>query len=534
MHKIGIRTLLAIGIMSALVPVGLLLRSQPAQAAVATTVADAYAKQDKPNGNYNLALLESLNTTGSSARWTYLKFNAATAGTASLQLYQSKTGTGQIKLYATTNSWTETGLTWNNKPAAGALLATVNAPAAAGFVTIAVPSVVAGDNSFVVQSTNTSVNYQYASREDLTIGHRPVLTVTPAATPTPTPTPGGDPRNALFSAQNLIYGAQIGAWDMDGGLAVNNATAKANVQAARVKVIRWQMWRPPCDIRPTNCQTTAQFNQAIDGIIASGAVPLVGLPPIWNEQCANGPDPWSYAWQQWIVNTAGSRVKLYELANEPDNYCGLTGQTYHDQIWLPATGGAAALKKYARSLGNEIYIGGPAWANSYTANLADIQTWLAATKQDYLAHANDRDYLPDFVSTHTYLVTPSENDTQAHAQARIDAWGAFYDSLYSWIQTNFAGLSDQGYPIADELKIANSEYNDTIDNSWTGNDSQVWTDFYLGAMNSMFKSHHVWLGMEFTIASHTGGALDLLTTSGTAKPLYTSFKAISTADPNNP
>jgi hypothetical protein len=339
-----------------------------------------------------------------------------------------------------------------------------------------------------------------------------------------------DPRGLPFTKLNFIYGAQIGAWDMNGGTAVNNATARANVIGARIPVIRWQMWRPPCDLRSTNCQTTAQFNAGIDGIRALGAEPLIGLPPIWDQQCSSGPDPWSYAWQQWIVRTAGNRVRLYEMANEPDNYCSMTGQQYHDQLWV----NVAPLKSYARSLGLEIFVGGPAWANSYSGNLSQIEQWLSLTASDYRAHGNNRDWIPDFVSTHTYLVTPSENDTQAHAQARIDSWGAFYESLRTYINTTFAGMTDRGYPIANELLLMDSEYNDTIVTSWTGNDSQAWTDFYMGAMIDMFRADHVWAGIEFTIASHGGQALDMLTTSGTAKPLYNSFRARSTSDPNNP
>src|SRR5207237_386162 len=114
----------------------------------------------------------------------------------------------------------------------------------------------------------------------------------------------------------------------------------------------------------------------------------------------------------------------------------------------------------------EIFVGGPAWANSYSSNANEIETWLSATKADYLSHANDRDWIPDFVSTHTYLNTPGENDTQAHAQARINSWGAFYDSLRSFIGTTFAGLADRGFPIASQLVLADSEYDDTIVNSW--------------------------------------------------------------------
>jgi hypothetical protein len=316
---------------------------------------------------------------------------------------------------------------------------------------------------------------------------------------------------------------------MDGGTAVNNPTAAANVKAAKVRVIKWQMWKPPCDLRPTDCQTLAQFNAGIDGIRALGAEPLIGLPPIWDQQCVGAPDPWSTAWQQWIIRTAGSRVKLYEMANEPDHYCGMSGQQYHDQLWV----NVPPLKAYARTLGHQIFVGGPGWSKGDAESLADLKTWLSATKADYLAHAQDRDWLPDFVSTHTYLVTPTENDTEAHAQARIDAWGTFYDDLAAFIDTTFAGLTDQGFPIADQLKLANTEWNDTIVIDWQGNENQAWTDFYVPAMFKLLRDHNIWMSNQSTIASHTGGALDLLRTDGTPKPEYTSYKAVSTSDPLN-
>lgn len=309
---------------------------------------------------------------------------------------------------------------------------------------------------------------------------------------------------------------------MDGGTAIDNSTAGANVQAAGIKAIRWQMWKPPCDLRATDCQTTAQFNHAIDGIRRLGAEPVIGLPPIWDQQCTGAADPWSYAWQQWIVRTAGSRVKLYEMANEPNNYCGYTGQSYYDGLWAP---NVPALKAYARSLGLTIYMGGPSWSNSYPEDVSQFQTFLTDTKNGYLSHGNNRDYIPDFIASHTYLITPSENDTQADAQSRINQWGTFYDSLRSVIGTTFSGLTDRGYAISSEIKLADTEYNDTINNGWSGNNSQAWTDFYMGAMFKMLKAHGVWLANQFTIASHGGGALDLLNTDGTPKPLYNSYRA---------
>jgi hypothetical protein len=83
------------------------------------------------------------------------------------------------------------------------------------------------------------------------------------------------------------------------------------------------------------------------------------------------------------------------------------------------------------------------------------------------------------------------------------------------------------------LKLADTEWNDTIDNDWPGNDSQEWTDFYYQAMFSMLREAGVWMSNQSTIASHTCGALDLLKPDGTPKPAYNSYKSVSTTDPHN-
>lgn len=342
--------------------------------------------------------------------------------------------------------------------------------------------------------------------------------------------PPTDPRGALWARTDLRKGAQIGAWDTGGGLLTGNATARSLVQAAGTTLVRWQMWRTPTDLGGS--QTTAEFLAGLDTArkLATGnnAVLLLGLPPIWNEQYPGQPDPWTYAWQQFMVEktigflgAAAATDVIFEMGNEPDNYGPLTAQQYYDTLWKP---NVPALKAWARAtFGVDIRVGGPAWANSYAANLADIQTWLTDCKNDYGTYG--RDIIPDFVSTHTYLVTPTENANTSVAQARINQWGQFYKDVRAAVDSTFTGMTDRGYPIARQVKVVDSEYNATIQNTSTVNDSQVWTDYYMGAMHEMFRRSGVWAAVEFTIASHTGGALDLLDNTGAAKPLYTSFAA---------
>jgi hypothetical protein len=338
---------------------------------------------------------------------------------------------------------------------------------------------------------------------------------------------------SVFDRKDLIYGAEIGAWDMDGGTAVNNATARQNVIDAKIRIIRWGDWAKfdyMTQGGSTPKQTLAQFNNAVDGIRNLGAIPLIKLPPIWDKQCDGALDNWNLDWQKEIIKNAGNRVQLYEFANEPDNYCHWDAATYANN-WKTTV---PQLKKYARSLGFEIFVGGPAMANSYSGNLPYIQTLLTETAASY-QQTGDRDYVPDFVSSHTYL-TETENTSTAAMQSRIDSWGTFYDTVQSAINTAYSGINDPaGQPLAPQIKIADSEYNWTINNSNTLMNNQSYANYYMNAMFTMFRQHNIWFAPIFTIASHGGGALDLLNTDGTAKPLYNAYKAISTTDPlNNP
>jgi hypothetical protein len=504
-----------------------------------TSSADGYVKEDRPTNPYGTQSLAELLADSGIQRQTYLKFPVTVpAGeeveSASLTLNFTKVpGRETVSVYATDSSWTESTLTWNNKPAAGTLQES-RTISGIGKYTFGV-NVVAGDNSFIVTTNYTGTNTQFNTREAAGAGNRPTLTVTTGRS--------GDPRGDLFDRPGTLKGTQIGAWDMDGGLLTSNTTARdllrngdptasPAVPAPGVGIVRWQMWRPPCDLRPTDCQTTSQFQTGLDTMrkLAANddAVLLMGLPPVWGNQCPGGPDEFSYAWQQWVVekvdeflDRGGSQDVLFEMGNEPDNpqYCGFTSQEYFDKLWA----NVPKLKEYARTtLNREIYIGGPGWMNSYTSDLTALQTWLDATASSYRTDGN-RDWIPDFVSTHTYL-TETENASTTAAQTTIDGWKSFYVSLRGIIDTTFAGLTDNGFPVPEEIKIIDSEYNFTIQESSPLSSSQTWTDFYYHAMFQMFADADVWAGVQFTVASRGGDdAPDLLTSTGAAQPAFRSF-----------
>jgi hypothetical protein len=98
--------------------------------------ADTYVEQGQSAGgmNYGKAAVLEVKTQGGADnnRIAYLRFPLGAAGgvavTATLRLYgRSAAGTMVESAYAVTDdSWSETGLTWNNKPPLGAKQATVN------------------------------------------------------------------------------------------------------------------------------------------------------------------------------------------------------------------------------------------------------------------------------------------------------------------------------------------------------------------------------------------------------------------------
>ncbi|SFJ60382.1 glycoside hydrolase family protein [Planctomicrobium piriforme] len=336
---------------------------------------------------------------------------------------------------------------------------------------------------------------------------------------------------SLFDRKDLVFGSEIGAWDQDGGTALKNPQDRSHIRDARIRIIRWGLWAKFEYMQEggsTPRQTLARFNEVVDGIADVGAIPCIKLPPIWPKQGDAAIDAWNIGWLKEIVKNAGKRVPLYEFANEPDWYQKWDAATYsaHWKRVVPE------LKKYARSQGFEIFVGGPAMANSYPQNVAYLEEFLKQTAAAYRESGN-RDVVPDFVSSHTYL-TEKENSTPASMLARIDAWGNFYDQVRRAIDSAYQGLNDpSGKPLAPQIKIADSEFNYTINNKNTLAEDQAYADAYVQAMYRMLRRHDVWMANIFTIASHKGGALDLLNADGSPKPLYKSFKAVSLSDPFN-
>ena len=96
-----------------------------------TALADTYVSQGLTTNNYGTAMsmLVKNSSSGSTTRWAYLKFDTSSItgsiSGAKLELYgnSGNTSADSNTVYAVTdNSWTETGITWANKPAPGSSL----------------------------------------------------------------------------------------------------------------------------------------------------------------------------------------------------------------------------------------------------------------------------------------------------------------------------------------------------------------------------------------------------------------------------
>ncbi|QKZ21068.1 DNRLRE domain-containing protein [Streptomyces chartreusis] len=182
-----------------------LLTTAPTASAATTTIsptADTYVQDSTPSTNYGTS--SQLTVDNSPVRQSFLKFNVSglTQAVTSAQLRIRVTGSGNSSNGGTWKSmtdttWSETGVTWNNKPAIdGATVASLGSVTNNQWVEIDVTSVVPGNGTFSFGGTSTSSNgAYYDSRESA--ADAPQLVITTGTAPSPTPTtstpPSGDP-----------------------------------------------------------------------------------------------------------------------------------------------------------------------------------------------------------------------------------------------------------------------------------------------------------------------------------------------------
>jgi hypothetical protein len=202
----------------------------PARAAADTTVtiatdADARVQQATPDQNSGRG--SYLRTDGGTdpAVESYLHFTVSglvgPVVSASLQLFTTTDGSAHgPSAYGTTNGWTETGITWNNRPGrtTGALDTPATAPPST-WVSFNVTSFVTGDGAYSFDLATTSTDgVNFNSRESGT--NVPRLIVTTASTGAPVPVTGQASQVASAGATlngTLNPGGQAATYHFDYG-----------------------------------------------------------------------------------------------------------------------------------------------------------------------------------------------------------------------------------------------------------------------------------------------------------------------------
>ncbi|HSL75950.1 MAG TPA: DNRLRE domain-containing protein, partial [Candidatus Limnocylindrales bacterium] len=165
-----------------------------------TSTADALVTSSSPNKNQGRSAKLQVRAPSPEYR-SYLRFQVAglpsPASEARLRLYVTDASPVGGTIFAISGDWSETAITWSNKPSLGAQLGTIGAVAVNTWVEVPIaPAGFSADGMYSLAITSSSTNsVVYGSRETanppqlvLTTG-APSPTVTPTPPPTPTPTP---------------------------------------------------------------------------------------------------------------------------------------------------------------------------------------------------------------------------------------------------------------------------------------------------------------------------------------------------------
>jgi len=150
-----------------------------------TPVADAEVQQASPTSNFGTTTTLGSDS-GSTPAQSYLRFNVAgitgrTVQRAVLRVYVTNgTPDGPGVFSVADTSWSETGITWNTKPALGALLGDTGTMTSSTFTDYTVTGALAGkaDGAYTVALGPTPTSDGSAVRSREATSNRPQLLVT--------------------------------------------------------------------------------------------------------------------------------------------------------------------------------------------------------------------------------------------------------------------------------------------------------------------------------------------------------------------
>ena len=144
--------------------------------------ADAYTSVTRPAKNYGGTTELRLNTTATNTFRSYIKFDvntlAAPPQTVKLRVYVTNASNRGGDWYSVSNSWTETGISWNNAPViSGSPVAVLGTVTIGQWVEIDVTSLVSANGSYSFAALSPSTDtVRFSTREGV---NPPRLIITP-------------------------------------------------------------------------------------------------------------------------------------------------------------------------------------------------------------------------------------------------------------------------------------------------------------------------------------------------------------------
>jgi Bacterial Ig domain/K319L-like, PKD domain len=158
--------------------------SNPPATLTFTPTADAAIKADLPNKNYGASVNLGARNSPSPVEDFLMKLTVSGVGSRSivsarLRLYNVDSSDKGGDFYAIADtSWTESGVTWSNAPAAGSLVASLGAVTKDTWYEVDVTSLITGDGVFGLRVKSTSSNWVgYGSKERAGVIPELVVTV---------------------------------------------------------------------------------------------------------------------------------------------------------------------------------------------------------------------------------------------------------------------------------------------------------------------------------------------------------------------
>ena len=419
-----------------------------------------------------------------------------------------------------------------------------------------------------------------------------VLPATATATSTTAQRPvprAATPTNNLLTQHNLIYGAEIGAWETNGGPAVTNPAVANEINAADIPAIRYAVYdcftTETCG-RDNHSGSLSQstYQSAISGIVNTDhAVPWLKMVPITSGgigSVQNGsvfcPSVsnlgMNLAMEKQVLAATAAVYRgpiVIESSNEAEYDCagfwgfssaGAPGVSTDIGKMYAAT--MPALVQYARQLGFADVVtvgyigvnGGPQWGDPCTASSGSpygyncnppgmwVDEFNQAVLAAYRSHRDKADYIPDVESVHSYC-----HSTDFAPNPFTFDNNECYAFQREWL-TNARGQVDSiwGSRIGASIRFAVSEWQAGACDSYP---SDCWSGFnatgdpvgsYVDGFLSMLPGNGVttgtgtayWAANLFELASNGSGtqgpgAYNVINADGSTPPWYANFEADS-------